>query len=369
MSELLNREPVLQGNKKGRILFVEDDRIDQIAFERLEKKEDFHYAYTMVGTVEEAQNVLDSEEFDAVVADYMLEDGTAFDLIEKIKNTPIIIVTGSGDEKIAVRAMKMGASDYLIKDPDFNYLKILSITIDNAISRMNAEEELKRSREELRNLYAHLQTVREKERTHIAREIHDELGQILTSLKMYLSNLTQKLPQDEKPLLEKAKTMSELIDTCIKTVQRITEDLRPSLLDNIGLIPAMEWHIKEFQKHTGIKCRITTKSFDIEEMVLDKDRITVIFRIFQETLTNVARHSDATVTKVNLKKEGPNLILTIKDNGKGIKKDELSSPKSFGIIGIRERASFVGGNVRIKGIKGKGTTVTVTIPFFRRKKR
>ncbi len=229
------------------------------------------------------------------------------------------------------------------------------------VERKRAEENLKRSSIELRNLSTHLQSVREDERAYVAREIHDELGQLLTVLKINLSNLTKKFPPDRKPLFEKAKAISGLIDTCIQTIQRISENLRPSLLDDLGIIPAIEWHAKEFQNLTGIKCGVDFHNIDVDNFVLDKDRSTAIFRIFQETLTNVARHANATEAKAFLKNENNSLILQISDNGKGIIQEQITSPTSFGIIGIKERAHSIGGKIEIDGVKDKGTTVTLTI--------
>ncbi len=232
--------------------------------------------------------------------------------------------------------------------------------VENITERKKAEEKIKHTHEELRNLTAHLQKVREDERTSIAREIHDVLGQILTALQIDLSNLTKKLPQDKKPLIQRAEKILELVDICMDTVQRISSDLRPNLLDKLGLIPAIKRYAKEFQTRTGIKCMVS--SHDVK-LNLNMDISTAIFRIYQETLTNVVRHANATSVKTDLKKEKKCLILKIMDNGKGINEKEMSSPKSFGIIGMRERADFVGGKIKIKGIKDKGTTVIVTIPL------
>jgi PAS domain S-box-containing protein len=245
-------------------------------------------------------------------------------------------------------------------EEDLALLRISSGLIGNVLERKGAEEELKSSREQLRNLSAHLQSAREEERRHIAREIHDELGQALTALKMDISWLINKLPESEKPLIKKTKSISELIDTTIQTGQRILTELRPGLLDDLGLVAAIEWQAEEFQKRTGIKCEAT---LDPEEIILDQDRSTAIFRIFQETLTNVARHANATKVKVNLKKKAEKLILKVKDDGRGITEKQISDPKSFGLIGIRERVHLFGGESKISGIRDKGTTVTVGIPL------
>jgi PAS domain S-box-containing protein len=245
-------------------------------------------------------------------------------------------------------------------EEDLALLRISSGLIGNVLERKGAEEELKSSREQLRNLSAYLQTVREEEGKHIAREIHDELGQALTALKMDISWLINKLPNDQKPLIEKTKSMSKLTDTTIQTVQRILTELRPGLLDDLGLAAAIEWQAEEFQKRTGIKCEVT---LDPDEIIIDQDRSTAIFRIFQEALTNVSRHANATKVKVNLKKKAEKLILKVKDDGRGITEKQISDPKSFGLIGIRERVHLFGGEFKISGIRDKGTTVTVGIPL------
>jgi two-component system sensor histidine kinase UhpB len=223
-----------------------------------------------------------------------------------------------------------------------------------------AEEAMRESEEQLRNLAAHLQSIREEERAFVAREIHDELGQALTALKMDLSWLDKKLPEEQSPLLKKTKSMSQLIDSTIQVVQRLSAELRPGLLDDIGLLAAMEWQAEEFQKRTGIACELSVSS---QEINLDQERSTAIFRIFQETLTNITRHASATKARVSLVKKGPKLELTIKDNGKGISEEKISDPKSLGIIGIQERVNFLGGDIDIKGIRNKGTKVIVSIPL------
>jgi signal transduction histidine kinase len=201
--------------------------------------------------------------------------------------------------------------------------------------------------------------VREEERTRISREIHDELGQSLTALKMDLSWLVKRLGKEQKPLLEKAGLMSKLIDMNIQTVKRISTELRPGLLDDLGIAAALEWQAEEFKERTGIQCAV---SVDPEDIALDRNRSTTIFRVFQETLTNVVRHADATKVKISLKQNNGDLILQVRDNGKGITEKQISSPKSIGLIGMRERVTFLGGKLKITGDRKKGTTVTVSIP-------
>jgi PAS domain S-box-containing protein len=232
--------------------------------------------------------------------------------------------------------------------------------LSDVTDRMLVEEELHNSREELRNLTVYLESVREQERTNIAREIHDELAQSLTALKMDLAWLGNRLPRDQIPLIEKMHSMSELINFIIQTVKRISAALRPGILDDLGLVAAIEWQAEEFQNRTGIKCRFSVCP---ESITVDQDRSTTIFRIFQETLTNVARHASASLVSIDLLKENGSLILRVIDNGSGITEEQIHDSQSFGLLGMRERAHSWGGVVTIKGIPGQGTTVEVKIPL------
>ena len=227
-------------------------------------------------------------------------------------------------------------------------------------ARKQAEEELRESKERLRSLADYLQSVRENERTAIAREIHDELGQALTGLNIDLSWLAKKVPENEKVLLDKIRAMSEMTTQTIRTVQRISTDLRPGLLDDLGLVAAIEWQTEEFKNRTGIRCTLT---IDPEDITIDDRRSTSLFRILQETLTNVTRHAQSTQVYVSLQEKDRGLELMVKDNGTGISEEHVFDPKSLGLIGIRERAYQWGGEVKINGSPGKGTTVVVRMPI------
>jgi signal transduction histidine kinase len=228
------------------------------------------------------------------------------------------------------------------------------------LGRKLAEQELISSREQLRQLSFYLQSVREAERAHIAREIHDELGQALTALKMDLSWLGKHLPQDREPVREKTKAMTMLVDATMRAVQRISAELRPGLLDNLGLAAAIEWQAKEFRDRTGIECEVACLS---DTIVIDRDRSTAIFRIFQETLTNIARHAQASKIAIKLRQEPGALLLRVRDNGKGITPEQILDANSFGLIGMRERVHPWRGKVKIKGVLGKGTVIFVRLPM------
>lgn len=225
--------------------------------------------------------------------------------------------------------------------------------------RKRAELELQRSREELRNLAAHFQAVREQERATIAREIHDEVGQAMTAVKIGLSRLDRQLPEATGAVHDMIANMSRITDETIQCMQRICAELRPGLLDDVGLAAAIEWQAREFERRIGIRCEV---SLDPVGTTLDQDHATAMFRIFQETLTNVARHAEATNVTASLKQDARELVLTVQDNGKGITAEQVSDSKSFGLIGMRERVHPWGGSVTIRGERGKGTTVTVRLP-------
>ena len=237
---------------------------------------------------------------------------------------------------------------------------IIQGVIYDITKRKLAEQELRQSRERFRNLSSYLQNAREQERARIARDIHDVLGQSFMALKMDLYWLGKNVPKDRMPLMNKIGNMSDFIDLNIKNIQRLCSDLRPGVLDDLGITAAVEWQAEQFEQRTGIACRITT---DPQDMVLDKGRSTAIFRIFQEALTNIARHADATKVRVSLTGDGEEVALEVSDNGIGISGEQILSAKSLGLIGIRERAHTFGGDVTITGDQETGTTVTVRIPL------
>ena len=226
--------------------------------------------------------------------------------------------------------------------------------------RDRAEREIRNSREELRNLSAHLQSVREEERTRMAREIHDELGQALTALKMDLSWLNRRHLEKDAAIKNKLASMEELIDRTIETVQKLSGELRPGILDDLGLAAAIEWQAEEFQKRTAIECQV---ALGPEAITLNREQATTMFRIFQETLTNVIRHARASKVEVRLEEENGNIVLEVTDNGRGITQGEIGDPKSFGLMGMRERVKYIHGEVTIAGSPGKGTRIRVTLPL------
>jgi PAS domain S-box-containing protein len=231
------------------------------------------------------------------------------------------------------------------------------VSVNRDISeRKRAEEALQRSRDQLRAFGARLQKVREEERAKVAREIHDELGQALTAIKIDLSSLSHELPADKK---QQCESILKLAAETIQSVRRISTELRPAILDAVGLVAAVEWAAGEFAARTGTKCQLDLPQ---DDAVIEQERATALFRIFQETLTNVARHANATKVKVRLAKPDGNLTLEVHDNGRGVSEEQLSAGSSLGILGMRERAVLLGGELTITGARGEGTTVRVQIP-------
>jgi PAS domain S-box-containing protein len=241
-------------------------------------------------------------------------------------------------------------------------LEYVGVIMDVTERRL-AEERLRRSHEELRALSERLRAVREEEGTRIAREVHDEVGQALTALQMEVAWLGEKLglsgsPQAEK-LATKLRSMAELIDQTIGAVQRIATELRPAVLDGLGLEAAIEWYVREFGERTGIACRFRS---DLGTARIDSERATAVFRILQEALTNVARHSGSARLEVQLVADRDRLRLEIEDYGRGIPEDRLEVIESLGLLGMRERARSLGGALSIGRASPSGTVITLTIP-------
>jgi signal transduction histidine kinase len=326
----------------------------------------------------EALRLVLKQEFAVILLDVRMPRMDGFETARLIRErkrssaTPIIFLTAAGDDMESVsRGYEAGAVDYLIKpvtSPTVLRSKVavfVELYAKNANlarqiqERVVIEERLKQSEEKLRRLAAYLVSVREEERTHIAREIHDELGQVLTGLKMDVTWVAQRLDAKQKNLHGKTQSMCGLIDSAIQTVRKIASGLRPEILDEMGLVAAIDWQAKDFQKRTGIRTRVELPP---EGIKLDLERSTTTFRIFQEILTNVARHAHATRVEVKFDITDAHMTLEVADNGVGIPEAKLNG-KSLGLLGIQERALHLNGDVAISGSSGQGTRVTVNIPL------
>jgi signal transduction histidine kinase len=234
-------------------------------------------------------------------------------------------------------------------------------TEQDVTERRQAEVQLERSNEQLRSLSVRLQAAREEESIRIAREIHDEMGGALTALKMDLSWISKRLSEQSRGAVQqKLQSALELIDETVVKVRNISTELRPSVLDDLGLAAAVEWQAREFEKRTEIRCEIVSL---YEDITFGPEKSTAVFRIFQEILTNVSRHAHASRVEVRMTGHGGDLLLTVSDNGRGIDEGKVADATSIGLLGMRERALIFGGQVDVVGAEGRGTTVTVRIPL------
>jgi len=230
-------------------------------------------------------------------------------------------------------------------------------------ARKEAEAQLDQSRRQMRALSARLESLREEERTRISREIHDELGQLLTGLKMDLRwverKLTDSASPELNPIIDRVVAATEVADQTIESVQKIAAELRPGVLDNFGLATAIKYESQRFSERSGIA---SSAHLPEDKPEIDPGVATAVFRIFQETLTNVARHADATEVEINLRQEHDELVLQVQDNGQGISPEALANPRSLGLAGMKERAVQVNGTITFaRGEKG-GTVVTLRVP-------
>ena len=252
-----------------------------------------------------------------------------------------------GDLLMSAELLELGGQKY--------FLGILS----DITARKQADNALQTSREQLRSLASHLVSVREEERSRMAREIHDELGQALTALSLDLAWLRKKMPPDQTALSERTEAMSRVLSDTVDIVTRIMTDLRPSVLDRLGLVPAIELQLAEFEKRTGIASSMRYRG----ALTLDEETSTALFRILQETLTNAARHAQATKVEVRLEEKKGSVYLIVQDNGRGITEEETSKPGRHGLLGIRERVQALSGDFTITRRKARGTAATVRIPM------
>ena len=364
----------MNDNLQASILIVDDDNSTRMAME--EALGSLGARIVTASSGEEALRRVLDDDFAAILMDVRMPGLDGFTTAKMIrersrsKHTPIIFLTSAKEDLEAMsRSYRAGAVDFMEKPvvPEILRSKLsffIGLHDMNRIlsaelaERELTEQRLRSSEENLRALAAHLQSVREEERIHIAREIHDELGQALTGLKFDIKTLAKSCGDEPATFADKSQALSLQIDRIINSVRRIASGLRPEVLDEIGLSAAVEWQAREFSRRTGIRCVVDISPGFTDP---DKERSTALFRMFQELLTNVARHAHATKVAVALSDAGP-LTLKVEDNGRGIQEKELESPKSLGFLGLRERALAFGGSIDVKGQEGKGTCVSVSIP-------
>lgn len=229
-------------------------------------------------------------------------------------------------------------------------------------ARVEGNRRLRESEEQLRQLAAHLQSAREEERAEVSRELHDELGQTLTALKLEINRAVVTLQGEGlgRPAVDRLQSIVGLVDVGIATVKRISTRLRPATLDHLGLAEAIRWEAATFKARTGVRCQVRTNRAQTR---LTAEQQTALFRILQEALTNVVRHAHASSVQVSLAEDDDRFELRIRDNGRGILLEQAADPRAIGLLGMRERAALIGGEFRISGQRGKGTVVSVHVPL------
>lgn len=353
-----------------KILFLEDNTTDLELMQNELALSNVDFDSKVIYMKRDFLTEVDHFNPDIILADYSLPSFNgmqAFRMLrQKHSYIAFILVTGVLSEQVALECLKEGVDDFILKSS----FKRLPMAINNAIKKREIEKEkarmaseLKKSHEELRIFLNNQQIAREEERRSIARDLHDELGQVLTALKIDITMFGKKVFSDKEYhkdiLAGEFKDILSLVDMITHSVKRISSGLRPEILDELGIIEAIKWQVQEFERRNKIKCHTILP----EELVLDRNLPITLFRIVQEALTNVARHAEATAVKIELKIENSLLLLEISDNGKGIEQEEIESSSSLGIIGIRERVGSLSGKFSISRTDNSGTVVSVLIPL------
>jgi PAS domain S-box-containing protein len=307
-------------------------------------------------------------------------DITGYTNEEVIGKTPAILQSGRHDKEFYRNMWQILKRDRFWSGEVWNrnkkgdiYPEWLTITavrdadgkVTNYVGIFSDISDLKAGEEQLRKLTAHIQSAREEEKTRIAREIHDDLGGTLTALKMVAYRLTGKLSASEQaaPLQEQVDSMTQLIDHAVGVTRRVISDLHPAILDDLGLVAALEWQCTQFQKRTGIKCEVSKTENHEEDRKLDKAIAINLFRVFQESLNNVARHSGASRVGVEYQQDDNEIVLTISDNGRGLPEKHVIAQTSYGMRVMRERVAQLNGQILFDVPPGGGLRLTVILPL------
>ena len=343
-----------------------------------------HSPTAMVAIDSESRRILQANDNALKISGYSLEEILALTIADLIHPDSLAdyqqgyeqlssgLVDSITNER---RYLKKDGSDFIgytsistLKDDHGKVVRIIGSAID-ITERRQAELDLLESHKRLRELSTHLQTVREEERIRIARELHDQLGQMLTAVKLDAKWLASTMSDAQPIILDKVASMSNLIDDTLDAIRRVAADLRPTMLDYLGLVAAVEWLAEDFGKHAGIAISLKTdlmhgKCQDLcEDCNPDGEASTAMYRIVQECLTNIARHAEANHVMVSLCCRDGKLILLVSDNGKGMDVNGSRKPNSYGMVGMKERAHSLGGTMKILSILGEGTSVEVVLPI------
>ena len=374
----------------GTILLAVDSALDRHLFTQLLQR----YGHTVHAVADGAQALaaLDSLQPDLVLLDIRMPDMSGLELCAKLKadpatrDIPVIFISAASAVEDRIQAFSSGGVDYIgkpIKSEEVQArvtthltLRALRRTLELRVQERTAElevanrhlseeiterrrmaQELLESRQQLRDLAAHGEAAMEQERKRIAREIHDEQGSLLTALKMDLTLLRRELGDAPPAIGQRLDTMQHLVEEAVRVMRQVASQLRPAVL-NLGILPALEWLTEEFRQRTGIACHLLAG----DDIPLDDSRATTLFRIVQESLTNVTRHAEASQVDIGLSLEAEHIRLEIADNGKGFDPSQVGG-NSFGLLGMGERLEALGGKLRIVSAPGRGTRLHITIPL------
>ena len=350
-----------------RILLVEDNPGDaRLLHLMLKESGSLSVEVMHADRLSAALKVVAEWPIDVVVLDLSLPDSQGVETLVRMhtaaKALPIIVLTSIEDEALGLALVQAGAQDYLVKGQATGPL--LTRALRYAAERKRTEEDLRSSFNLLRTLSRRLEAIREEERGRIARELHDQLGVGLTCLKMDLSRMpaimNEAIGSKEYAKADnKIRSMIQDVDATIASVQRIVTELRPAMLDDLGLVAAIEWQAQDFERRSGIHCRCVAGE---EDITVDRERATVVFRICQEALTNIARHAGAANVTIRFEEQAGSLLLEVQDDGQGIPQEKIADPHSLGLLGMRERAQLFGGRIDIMGRPAEGTTITLRLP-------
>jgi signal transduction histidine kinase len=344
-------------SKSLRVLIVEDFENDAILLLRQLKRDGYEPVSERVDTIEALATVLDNRSFDIILSDYMLPNLSALDTLRLLKkkklDVPCIIVSGRINEETAVEAMRAGAKDYIMKDN----LKRLGPAVERELEEAGVRRERNLAKERTRTLSSRLLNVQEEERRNIARELHDEIGQSLTGLKMLVTQASRAPSGNANSILNETQAM---LTELIRQVREMSLCLRPSMLDDLGLLPTLLWHFDRYTKQTHIQVSFEHSGL---ENNFEPDIKTAVYRIVQEALINVARYSGVKRVSVQILADATLMHLIIEDKGRGFDMAEIASKSSTGLGGIQERVQLLEGTFVIKTRLGEGTFLDITIPF------
>jgi signal transduction histidine kinase len=345
-----------------KVLLLENAESDaSLLIENIEQS-GFVPEYDRVYTRQRMLSLLGHEaDWDVIISEHLMPGFSSTDalllLLERGIEIPLIIVSDSIGDELAIASIRAGAYDFVMKDN----LSRLGGVITNALQASRARSEARAYQQRLRELSMHLEEVREAERVNIAREIHDELGGMLTAIKMDVSWLHKKYGSSNFEVEERLSLLGEHLDSAINAVRRIITDLRPSVLDDLGLVAALEWQLNEFEKRFNITTHFDNRTPAI--VIEDKSHEVAVFRIFQETLTNISKHARASRLEVKLALVNKMLQLEMNDNGIGISEDNKLKKGHYGILGMNERALSIGASLEISARESGGTRVILRLPL------